>query len=153
MSRKIRHTLGRETMYDIDTKNAHPTLLSWYCHDNSIKCDGFDAYIENREKYMADWMTRKNETRDDVKAHFLAIIFGRRVTLTPEDPKWYKEFYSGMRHIMTSIVKLRPDLYALAKKSKDNRGTDYNIDGTTVNYMMCSLENKALMIAFDYLKE
>ncbi|CAC5375876.1 unnamed protein product [Mytilus coruscus] len=142
-------TFLEETMYDIDMKNAHPTLLSCYCHDNGIKCDGLDTYNENREKYMADWMTRNNETQDDVKAHFLAIINGRRVTLTPEDP----EFYSGMRLIMNSIVNLRPDLYALAKKSKDNRGTDYNIDGTTVNYVMCSLENKALMIAFEYLTE
>ncbi|CAC5362555.1 unnamed protein product [Mytilus coruscus] len=84
---------------------------------------------------------------------FLAITNGKRFILTPEDPEWYKEFYSGMRHIMNSIVKLRPDLYALAKKSKDNRGTDYNIDGTTVNCVMCSLENKALLIAFDYLTE
>ncbi|CAC5415049.1 unnamed protein product [Mytilus coruscus] len=54
---------------------------------------------------------------------------------------------------MQSIVKLRPELYALAKQSKDNRGTNYNIDCTTVNYVMCSLENKALLIAFDYLTE
>lgn len=49
-----------------------------------------------------------------------------------------------MKHIMQSIVKLRPELYALAKQSKDNRGTNYN--GTTINCLMCSLENKALII-------
>ncbi|CAC5415709.1 unnamed protein product [Mytilus coruscus] len=151
MSRKIRHTLCSDIMYDIDMKNVHLTLLSWYCHDNGIKCDGLDDFIENREQYMANWMARTYDTRDEVKAHFLAIINGRRVKLTPDDPSWYKEFYSGMRHIMQSIVKLRLELYALAKQLKDNRGTNYNIDGTTVNYVMCSLENKALMIAFDYL--
>lgn len=153
ISRKIRHTLCRDFMYDIDMKNAHPTLLSWYCHDNGINCTGLDAYIANREEYLTDWMTRNNETRDDAKAHFLAIINGRRVKLAPEDPDWYKEFYSGIRHITNSIVKLRPELYELAKKSKDRRGTDYNIDGTAVNYVMCSLENRALMAAFDYLTE
>ncbi|CAC5403154.1 unnamed protein product [Mytilus coruscus] len=96
MSRKIRHTLCQNFMYDIDMKNAHPTLLSWYCHDNGINCTGLDAYIENREK---------------------------------------------------------PDLYELAKKSKNKKGTNYNIEGTAVNYVMCSLENKALMIVFDYLTE
>ncbi|CAC5405741.1 unnamed protein product [Mytilus coruscus] len=140
MSRKIRHIVCSGIMYDIDMKNAHPILLSWYCHDNGITCDGLDDFIENREQYMANWMARTNERRDEVKAHFLAIINGRRVKLTPDDLK-------------LSIFKLRPELYALAKQSKDNRGTHYNIDGTTINYVMCSLENKALMIAFDYPTE
>ncbi|CAC5420789.1 unnamed protein product [Mytilus coruscus] len=151
MSRKIRHTLCQNFMYDIDMKNAHPTLLSWYCHDNGINCTGLDAYIENREKYMADWMMHTGNTRDEVKAHILAIINGRKVMLDPQDPKWYKEFYNGMIHISDSIVKLRPDLYELAKKSKNKKGTNYNIEGTTVNYVMCSLENKALMTVFDGL--
>lgn len=69
--------------------------------------------------------------------HILAIMNGRRVKLTPADPSWYTFFYRGMRHIMQSIVKLRPKLYALAKQSKNNRSTNYNIDGTTVNYVMC----------------
>lgn len=51
---------------------------------------------------------------------------------------------------MDSIIKQRPDLYALGKQSKGIRGTDYDIDGTTVQ-IMCSLENKELMVAFDYL--
>ncbi|CAC5382050.1 unnamed protein product [Mytilus coruscus] len=102
---------------------------------------------------MADWMMRTGKARDEVKAHLLVIINGRKVKLEPEDPEWYKEFYNGMRYISDLIVKLRPDLYELAKKSKNRKGTDYNIEGTTVNYVMCSLENKALMTAFDYLTE
>jgi len=50
-------------------------------------------------------------------------------------------------------VEMHPDLYELAKKSKKNRGSTYNIEGTVVNHVMCDLENKALMIAFDYLIE
>ncbi|CAC5382128.1 unnamed protein product [Mytilus coruscus] len=153
MSRKIRHTLCQDFMFDIDMTNAHPTLLSWYCHDNGINCAGLDAYIANREEYMGDWMVRTGNTRDEVKAHLLAIINGRKVNLDSEDPEWYKEFYNGMRQIIDSIIKLEPDLYELAKKSKSRKGTDYNIEGTTVNYVMCSLENKALMTAFDYLTE
>lgn len=71
----------------------------------------------------------------------------------PEDPEWYKEFNSGMRHISDLIVNLRPDLYEMVKKSKDRKGTDYNIEGTTGNYVMCSLENKVLMTAFDYTEQ
>ncbi|CAC5420868.1 unnamed protein product [Mytilus coruscus] len=151
MSRKIRHTLCKDYMYDINMKNAHPTLLSWYCHENKIECSGLDSYINHREEYMGNWMLRTGETRDEVKAHCLAIIYGRRVKLQPNDPSWYKNFYIIMRNINESIIKLRPELYPLAKKSKHEKNITYNIDGTTVNYVALSLENKALMIAFDYL--
>ena len=37
MSRKIRQTLCKDFMYDIDMKNAHPMhVLSYYCHKNDI---------------------------------------------------------------------------------------------------------------------
>ncbi|CAG2255685.1 unnamed protein product [Mytilus edulis] len=75
-------------MYDIDMKNAYPTLLSWYCYDNGINCTGLDAYIANREEYMADWMMRTGNARDEVKAHLLAIINGSKVKLEPEDPEF-----------------------------------------------------------------
>ena len=39
MKRKIRHAVCKDLMYDIDMKNDHPTLLSWYCHENGIKND------------------------------------------------------------------------------------------------------------------
>lgn len=40
-----------------------------------------------------------------VKAHLLAIINGRKVTLEEDDPEWYEEFFNGMRHIIDSIIK------------------------------------------------
>ena len=152
MKRKIRHALCADIMYDIDMKNAHPTLLSWYCHENGIKCEGLDAYIKHREKFMTEYMELYSMDRDSTKAHLLAIINGRKVGLKEEDPEWYKKFYRGMRHIMKEVVKINPDLYELAKKSQKER-IDYNIEGTTVNYVMCKLENQALMAAFNYLVE
>ena len=53
-----------------------------------------------------------------------------------------------MRNIGETIVELNPELEKIAKRVKND---SYNIRGTTVNYVMCSLENKALMTAFDYL--
>ena len=40
MNRKIRHTLCQVKMYDIDKKNAHPTLLLSFCH-KKIECRGW----------------------------------------------------------------------------------------------------------------
>lgn len=56
MSRRIKHTRCQETMYDIDMKNMHPTLLSSYCQDHGIECCGLDNYMAHREEYLADLM-------------------------------------------------------------------------------------------------
>ncbi|CAC5411586.1 unnamed protein product [Mytilus coruscus] len=130
---EIRHTLCSDIMYDIDTKNAHPTLLSCFCHENGIECKGLDAYIEHREEYLAILMKHTGKTRDECKQDTLAIINGRRVIQIKDDPEWYKSYCNGMKHITESIIALRPDLHKLAKQSKEKN------------------ENRALMIAFDYL--
>ena len=101
-------------------------------------------------------MKRRSKSRDEIKAHLLAIINGTTANQDEkwhENPKWNKRFYRGMQHTMKKIVELNPDLFKLAKKSKEERGTTFNIEGTTVNYVMCDLENRTLMTAFNYLRE
>ena len=157
MKRRIRHTICKNLMYDIDMKNAPPTLLSWYCHENGIKCKGLDEYILHREEFIADLMEKRSKSRDEIKAHLLAIINGRTENQDAEwwneNPKWYKKFYRGMRYIINKGVELNPELFELAKKSKEERGTTFNIKGTTVNYVMCDLKNRTLITAFNYFTE
>ena len=50
--------------------------------------------------------------------------------------------------IINALVQLNPEMYKHAQKTKH---TKYNLDGSTINQIMCKLENKALMAAFDYL--
>ena len=100
MSRKIRHTLCADFMHDIDMKNAHSTLLSWYCHEKGISCEGLDAYIAHRNEYITDYMEQYGMSRDEVKTHLLAVLNGRTVELEPDCPEWYRKFYGGMRQIM-----------------------------------------------------
>ena len=152
MSRKIRSTLCKDFMHDIDMKNAHPTLLSYYCHENQIPCEYLDYYIENRERCLKDLELCLDMERDEAKAHLLAIINGRITNHSKEElmkcPDWYVGYFLELKDIGEKVVELNPELEKIAKDSKDNC---YNITGTTVNYIMCSLENKALMAAFDYL--
>jgi len=103
MSRKIRHTLCAEYMYDIDIKNAHPTLLSWYCHENGINCEGLDAYIAHRDEYITDYMKQYDMSRDEVKTRLLALLNGRTVELDLDCPEWYRKFYTGKQHIMKKL--------------------------------------------------
>jgi len=140
-------------MYDIDMKNAHPTLLSWYSHENGIGCEGLDPYITHRDEYISNYMKQYDMSRYDVKTHILDILNGREVKLDQDCPEWYRNFYMGMRHIFRKIVEIHHDLYELDKKFRADRDTTRNIEGTAVNYVMCGLENQAMMATFDYLIE
>ena len=72
MSRKIRHTICKDSMFDIDMKNAHPTPLSWYCHKHKIKCEPLDKYIKSREPMLQDLMNCRRITRDKAKKTFIS---------------------------------------------------------------------------------
>ena len=147
MSRRIRHTICKDSMVDIDMKNAHPTLLSWYCHKHGIKCEALDDYIKRREPMLQDLMNCRRITRDEAKKLLLAIVNGKQINLQPDDPPWLISYYIRMRNIISAVVQLNPEVYALAKQSK----YDNNLEGSTINHMLCKLENKALMAVFDYL--
>ena len=148
MSRRIRHTICKDSMVDIDMKNAHSTLLSWYCHKHGIKCEALDDHIKRREPILQDLVNRRRISRDEAKKLLLAIMNGKQMNLQPDDPPWLISYYIGMRNIISAVVQLNPEMYELAKQSKYNH---YNLEGSTINHMLCKLENKALMAAFNYL--
>ncbi|VDI52514.1 Hypothetical predicted protein [Mytilus galloprovincialis] len=92
-------------------------------------------------------------SRDEAKTLFLAILNGKKVEIEEDDPEGFADFYKGMRKIMEAVIELTPDLHALTNENKIKKDSTYNIEGTAVNYVMCDLENKALMAAFDFLVE
>ena len=98
-------------------------------------------------------MKSENLTRDEAKRNLLAIFNGKEMVLNPSDPEWLAEYYNGMRHVLDRVFELYPDLQELATKQKLERGSTYNIKGSTVNLLMRKLENKALVAAFDYLNK
>ena len=97
---------------------------------------------------LQDLVNCRHITRDETKKFLLAIMNGKQINLQPGDPQWLICYYAGMRNIIKAVVQLNPELYELAKQSKYNH---YNLEGFTINHLLCGLENKALMAAFDYL--
>jgi len=153
LSKTIRHTIAQERMVDVDIKNAHPTLLQWYCRKNDIPCEGLSYYIDNRDLCLEEISTLKGLDKDDVKQDLLAIINGRDKYEGQVDgyPDWFTEFYFNVKDITDRVCELEPKFKRAAtqKKQGDSKRAGYNIGGTTINYLMTDLENRALMAIYD----
>lgn len=151
MKREVRHTISRDFYYDIDMKNAHPSILAWYCTQNNIACDALKDYSENTDIYRQEMMENYGITKDKIKADMLAILNGGKRNYQ-DPPEWFSDYISEMKEIHKQVVKLNPTLLEYAKESKARKNTEYNITGTCVNYLMLNYENRFLMAMYDWLK-
>lgn len=158
MPRVVRHTIAKEFYYDVDIKNAHPTFLEWYCRQKGLKCDKLTDYIEYREDYFTALKDFCDMDRDTAKSFMCAVINGKILEEGhPGHPPGHPghpaseiedivDFYNELVLIRQSIMELNPDLVKLCKKKLKKDGkTEYNLDGSVVNMLMCDLENMVLM--------
>jgi hypothetical protein len=145
ISRRIRHTIGKDIYYDIDIKNCHPVILLWYCKNNGIECKSVEYYINNREKCFADLMPVFNLDRDSIKSGLLSIMNGGFGFKNVEKCKelWFIDFYNEMIGIHKAIVEMNPDILktVISQKGKDY----YNLHGSVVNKILCKYENFILL--------
>ena len=155
LCKKIRHTLCAETMCDIDIKNAHPVLLSWYCNQNNIDCGWLEKYIAEREELIGEFMKKRNVLRDEAKATILAVLNGKYIS--PEYllnyPDWFQNYYKQIQGVIVEVCKLNPEQFNNAKLSKGAKGISYNIKGSCMSRVMSEMENRALMVAYDVMKK
>ena len=152
MKRKIRHTIARENMYDIDIKNAHPTFLLHFCRQNGIDSPALRRYVEDREHLLSDLIEKTEiQTREKAKEEIIAIINGRKPSAEKRKIEWLDNFAEEVFEIATRIGEIKPYYKNLAKESNKDR-TFKNIEGSTINHLMCDLENQALMIIYDVMQ-
>lgn len=162
LSKNIRHTIGHKYHIDIDMVNAHPVLL--YNHLLSVgytKLDKLREYVENRDDIIKVYV-EKNFTRDDVKTSFLSIINGG-MSKGGIQGGFIDEFSKEMENIYEFIYKKYPKLKEQAEKKCHKKRIEWeksntipfhlNMGGTTINLLMCDLENQALDVMIEYFKD
>ena len=57
------------------------------------------------------------------------------------DPDWLYEFHHELRQTSIAVMLKNPELELESRKKRD-----YNISGSTINRVLCELENKALSL-------
>lgn len=146
LCKMIRHTIAKEFYRDIDIANCHPVILEHYCKTNNIRCSNLSYYIQNREECLKEIMSSMDITRDVAKNCFLKPInyehpnqklideYGDKV------PVFFINYSNELTsNIIPKIQELNPEL---AKEAVVKR--PHNVGGSTLNRLMCSIENNIL---------
>ena len=148
MIREFRHTLFKNTYYDIDVKNCHPVILLQYCKKNNIKCDELKNYVENRNEFFKE-LAKKGFDKEEVKIELLKIMNGGKL-----DMARYEIFESldrELKYIQSEVMARNDDIVKEVKKAKEK--DYYNIQGSVVNHLLCREENTILMSAVRFFRK
>jgi len=144
----IRHTLARDIYYDIDMKNAHPTILSQYCEKSEIPCHMLDEYINDRDNVINTLIkVYPDVSFDAMKKLILTIINGGGGLEVSAMNDWLLKFYYEMKEVREQVCKKNPNLVKRARNRKE-----YNIEGAATNYLLCIIENEILQSIRAYCK-
>lgn len=74
ISRQCRYYLFKDLYFDLDLKNAHPTILMSYARNNSLDTEILETYVNNRENFLQDLMQSDNLTRSEAKTAVLRCL-------------------------------------------------------------------------------
>jgi hypothetical protein len=159
--REIRHTISNEYYYDIDIKNCHPSLICQYAEKNELECSNIKYYIENREQIFNEMKTKYDVNKDDIKTGFLSILNGGKgfLGLKEKDiPEIVKKYKNDVELVQKYIFE-HEEAYkesgvknAKKKQEKNNKSSSNEL-GSTMNIMLCDIENNILQTMINFLKK
>lgn len=120
LSRDCRAALAQKYYWDVDIRNAQPTLLQQYAESRGWKCDKLKLYNENREDYMAEMMSELQIDRWEAKDKVCKVMFGGSAEgLTPF---FVNELGVEVGMLMRNIFNENQNKYpAIAKKTNGTR--------------------------------
>ena len=144
LPREIRNALSYGKYYDVDMKNAHPTLLSQYCAKNGIKCDILDEYINNRDIILSNICSGNDISYEEAKNAFLVILNGGNSSI---QGSFMDKYRNEIKLIHKQVCLLNPEEFKNAKRRKD-----FNPEGSMMNIILCKLEHKVLMNCVTYMR-
>lgn len=162
MSRVIRHTVGKDLFVDLDIVNAHPQILMKYCVDEKIDAPFLKKYIETRDDCLAQLMAcvdgdGKTLTRDEAKAFPLAVINGGDRVCKFQDgqcPDWLVGLGTDVRTIYNQFIKSKKGQRMMKRAiDKESQKDFFNLEGSTLNYLLCEQENLILTRIYRYLQD
>lgn len=142
MSRNVRNVLAKETYYDIDIKNAQPTILLNICKRLSIECKVLEEYINRREEKML----LLNENRDIAKDNVMTLFFSSNYTT---DIEFFNNLHNELYNVIVQKLKEPYEEIWKYTREKDKE----NKDGSFLSTVLQTKENEIVMGCVRYLRQ
>lgn len=157
LMREYRAFLCYRNYYDLDIKNAQPSILLSICKEKEIDHYYLEKYVLEREERFEEFKKlNKKLDKDTFKMFFISIMNGskndgeKKFKLNDKARKFIKKFTDEMIRTREILFKEKENLVFVAQaESKKN----YNIDGTAMAYYLQNQENVIIQLARKYLSK
>jgi len=146
LPREMRNSLAHGQYYDVDMQNCHPSILSQYCHKNSIRSDILDNYVKDRDTIISKVCNENNVDKDVAKISILSILNGGEGGKLKGS--FIESFKTEIKAIHSHVCRLNVDEFKKVQRRKD-----FNKEGTMMNILLCKLEHMLLMNAVLFMTE
>lgn len=113
--RDCRAALAQKYYWDVDMRNAQPTILEQYARKRGWVCTALRNYNENRDDYLQEVMDVLNVEKSEAKKRITALCFGGSPTGLPAF--FAHELYPELRMLADNIRREHPkEFQALNKR-------------------------------------
>lgn len=156
--RIVRHTLARDTYFDIDIKNCNPTLLLQLCKQKGWHCATLKDYVDHRDLRLQHVMEEFQTTKEIAKDLFLRLMNGGSFAnwLLEYDmpasaknlPAFVAQFQKEMEKIRDCVWNDRQfqDFVNIAKAKADNEPQKFNNEKSAcISILLNDIEHHIVM--------
>lgn len=137
-----------------DVVNSQPTILVYICKKVGIAHKYLKFYNKNRELILQEIMDLNDIPREKAKYVILEIMNGGYSAYRDtKKTKWLRDYYKEAQVILRQIAGRFPSFYKEALKYKVELNLLYNVEGTCLSTILCTIENYILMVMCDFYKK
>lgn len=147
MPRQIRHTVCKGLWIDLDFVNCHPIIAEHLCVAFDIDCPILHRYNTNREDILNEIMLAEKLPRDEAKKTFLKVLNGNKNAI---NVKWWNDWIKECDYIAKMISN---DVQYKKLRDIVLKHKTYNVNGSTLNLIMCYYENLCLKTLYTLFLE
>ena len=160
ISRKIRHTISKDILRDIDVVACHPSIMYNILRPiYNFEFEALGLYLHNddNKNKIINELIRYNPThnKDSVKDAICAVLNGGGYVNFENPTQWYVNYYNQAQEVLSKIVKQLDDtIPAYREDSELKKGKNYPfLNGSIVNHVLLDYENRIAFYMRKVLEE
>lgn len=146
--KEIRAALASKYYTEVDMVNSQPTLLVQIAEREGVVCDSLRQYVEKRDEVLEAIQKTHKLTRSEAKDICIATLYGGFRDQHPLLPGIQKELTT----LASVIVNKYPDFLQIARKSKETKKRDDNLNAGALAHYAQDTETRIFLKVAEFLE-